>query len=93
MGPQDVADVMTYLDSAGGKTVADKEAVTREGRLVYSNKGVCCDSHRRRQGQFRLHGTPDLIDKEWVYGGSRQAILSSIMNGRHGVCPAFLRQA
>lgn len=88
MGPQDVADVMTYLESAGGKPVADKEAVAR-GRKVYSDKGVCYDCHFDDAKGNSGYGAPNLIDDEWVYGGSRQAILSSIMNGRHGICPAF----
>ena len=34
-------------------------------------------------------GAPRLNDKIWVYGGTAQAIVETINNGRHGVMPAW----
>jgi cytochrome c oxidase cbb3-type subunit 3 len=33
-------------------------------------------------------GAPDLTDDYWLYGGSQEAIETSIRNGRMGVMPA-----
>ena len=88
LGPGDVADVMTFMDSLQGKKVADLDAVAR-GKKVFADKGVCYDCHFDDAKGNSGYGAPDLTDNEWVYGGDRAAVLSSIMNGRHGVCPAF----
>ena len=34
-------------------------------------------------------GFPDLTDKDWLYGGSPDAIKTSILNGRSGMMPAM----
>ncbi len=88
LGPGDVADVMTYLDQIEGKKVADQDAVAR-GRKVFADKGVCYDCHFDDAKGNSGYGAPDLTDNEWIYGGDKASIYSSIMNGRHGVCPAF----
>lgn len=88
MGPQDVSDVMIFMDQLEGKPVADKAAAER-GRKVFADKGLCYDCHFDDAKGNTGYGAPDLTDNEWVYGGDKAAIYSSIMNGRHGVCPAF----
>ena len=34
-------------------------------------------------------GFPNLTDNDWLYGGSEEAVLQSISNGRDGVMPAW----
>ncbi|CAH0649341.1 MULTISPECIES: cytochrome-c oxidase, cbb3-type subunit III [Pseudomonas] len=62
----------------------DAQALKMGGRLFASNCSVCHGSDAK--GAF---GFPNLTDKDWRWGGDAQTIKASIMNGRHGVMPAW----
>ena len=62
----------------------DPQALKMGGRLFASNCSVCHGSDAK--GAF---GFPNLTDKDWRWGGDAQTIKASIMNGRHGVMPAW----
>ncbi len=53
-------------------------------RLFANNCSVCHGSDAK--GAI---GFPNLTDKDWLYGGSGDAIKQSILNGRNGAMPAF----
>jgi cytochrome c oxidase cbb3-type subunit III len=55
------------------------------GREVYLNNCAGCHGADAR-GAI---GFPDLTDDSWLYGGTPEAIVASITNGRHGVMPHF----
>jgi cytochrome c oxidase cbb3-type subunit 3 len=52
-------------------------------RLFANNCAVCHGSAARGQVGF-----PNLTDNDWLYGGSPEAILHTLNNGRMGVMPA-----
>lgn len=86
----DTKDVMAYLDKIEGKAQpADAEAAAR-GAKIWNDKGNCYDCHAEDGKGVSAYGAPDLTDKEWIFGGDKAAIYDSIVNGRHGVCPAFI---
>lgn len=60
------------------------EAVKIGARLFGNNCAVC---HGSDGGG--AYGFPDLTDKGWLYGGSPEAIETSIRNGRRGAMPAW----
>jgi cytochrome c oxidase cbb3-type subunit 3 len=62
----------------------DPQALKMGGRLFASNCSVCHGSDAK--GAF---GFPNLTDKDWRWGGDAETIKASIMNGRHGVMPAW----
>ncbi|MFJ4383803.1 cytochrome-c oxidase, cbb3-type subunit III [Pseudomonas sp. NPDC089408] len=62
----------------------DPQALKMGGRLFASNCSVCHGSDAK--GSF---GFPNLTDKDWRWGGEAETIKASIMNGRHGVMPAW----
>jgi len=62
----------------------DPQALKMGGRLFASNCSVCHGSDAK--GAF---GFPSLTDKDWRWGGEAETIKASIMNGRHGVMPAW----
>ena len=62
----------------------DPAALKMGGRLFASNCSVCHGSDAK--GAF---GFPNLTDKDWRWGGEAETIKASIMNGRHGVMPAW----
>ncbi|MGE8062785.1 cytochrome-c oxidase, cbb3-type subunit III [Pseudomonas sp. NPDC089547] len=62
----------------------DPQALKMGGRLFASNCSMCHGSDAK--GAF---GFPNLTDKDWRWGGDAETIKASIMNGRHGVMPAW----
>ena len=61
---------------------ADSEAVAMGGRLFQT---YCAQCHGSDAGGSR--GFPRLSDNDWLYGGSPDAIKTTITNGRMGVMP------
>ncbi|NLO80234.1 MAG: cytochrome-c oxidase, cbb3-type subunit III [Xanthomonadaceae bacterium] len=62
----------------------DPEAMQTGRRLFANNCAVCHGADARGAVGF-----PDLTDGVWLYGGTPEAIKTSILNGRHGVMPAW----
>ena len=64
----------------------DPEAL-RVGAVLFVENCAAC--HGRDARGNRALGAPDLTDGDWLYGGDGKSILTSILDGRHGVMPAF----
>ena len=62
----------------------DPQALRMGGRLFASNCSVCHGSDAKG-----AYGFPNLTDQSWRWGGDAQTIKQSIMDGRHGVMPAW----
>ena len=62
----------------------DPQALQMGARLFASNCSVCHGSDAKGS-----YGFPNLTDKDWRWGGEPETIKASIMNGRHGVMPAW----
>ncbi|WP_047604138.1 cytochrome-c oxidase, cbb3-type subunit III [Pseudomonas putida] len=62
----------------------DPQALKMGSRLFASNCSVCHGSDAK--GAF---GFPNLTDNDWRWGGDPETIKTTIMNGRHGVMPAW----
>jgi cytochrome c oxidase cbb3-type subunit 3 len=62
----------------------DPQALKMGGRLFASNCAVCHGSDAK--GAF---GFPNLADTIWRWGGSAEAIKTTILNGRHAAMPAW----
>ncbi|MGC7840472.1 cytochrome-c oxidase, cbb3-type subunit III [Pseudomonas wayambapalatensis] len=62
----------------------DPQALKMGARLFASNCSVCHGSDAKG-----AYGFPNLTDKDWRWGGEPETIKASIMNGRHGVMPAW----
>jgi cytochrome c oxidase cbb3-type subunit III len=86
--PADAWDVVEYLQSLAGAQ-HDEEASLR-GRSIYYGKGNCYDCHANDARGVTDYGTPALTGPVYLYGGDRQTLYQSILNGRHGECPAWV---
>ncbi|MGY4526484.1 cytochrome-c oxidase, cbb3-type subunit III [Pseudomonas sp. TE21394] len=62
----------------------DPQALKMGSRLFASNCSVCHGSDAKG-----AYGFPNLTDQSWRWGGDAETIKASIMNGRHGVMPAW----
>lgn len=63
---------------------ADKKA-TQIGQRLFLNYCATCHGSDAGGGA----GFPNLRDKDWLYGGSPEAIKASIMHGRRGMMPPW----
>lgn len=69
-----------FHDTPVEDLVADPEAMKMGARLFANN---CSQCHGSDGGG--AYGFPNLTDKDWLYGGTPEAIHASIANGRNGM--------
>lgn len=66
-------------------SLASNDAVVTSGKALFQTHCAAC--HRSNaQGQKNF---PNLIDNDWLWGGSDADIIQSISNGRNGVMPSW----
>jgi cytochrome c oxidase cbb3-type subunit III len=85
---QDARDVVELLESLAG--VPHDSQMAERGRAVYYGKGNCFDCHAADARGVSDYGAPALTGPIWLYGGDRPTLYQSILNGRHGICPAWI---
>ncbi|MGF1626360.1 MAG: cytochrome-c oxidase, cbb3-type subunit III [Alphaproteobacteria bacterium] len=80
-----VTDVADYVLSLSGR---DHDPVRAErGAPIYADNCLAC--HGERGSGDPVLGAPRLDDQIWLYGDSRDDIVSQIWSPRHGVMPAW----
>ncbi|HEY4443838.1 MAG TPA: c-type cytochrome [Steroidobacteraceae bacterium] len=84
----DARDAVEYLQSLAGHPY--EKAVALRGRSIYYGKGNCYDCHANDAKGATDYGSPALTGPTWIYGGDRESLYQSIVNGRHGKCPAWV---
>jgi len=62
----------------------DKKALKMGQRMFANNCSQCHGGDARGS-----YGFPNLTDEEWLYGGSAEAIKTSIVSGRAGLMPSW----
>lgn len=64
-------------------TLASNEKAMSTGERLFANNCATCHGSDARGAK----GFPNLVDDDWLYGGSADAIMTSITDGRAGVMP------
>jgi cytochrome c oxidase cbb3-type subunit 3 len=90
ISPQDARDAVEFLQSIAGQP--HDEAAALRGQSIYYNKGNCFDCHAHDARGVVDYGTPALTGPVYLYGGDRETLYQSILNGRHGECPAWVNR-
>lgn len=67
------------------QSLTEDPRAMRMGQQMYENNCALCHGTRAMGG----FGFPNLTDDDWLYGGSPEAILSSVANGRRGQMPPW----
>lgn len=92
LGADGVLNVSEYVLSLSGRKVnADAAAAGKEKFLQ-----ICAACHGTDGKGNQALGAPNLTDNVWLYGGSQQAVMKTISEGRNGRMPAhgdFLGEA
>ncbi len=81
----EISDLVEYVTNLSGGE-ADAAAVGRAQIVFADNCSVC---HGEDGTGMRELGAPNLTDADWLYSGSRAAILETITNSRNGVMPTW----
>ncbi len=87
--PEQISHVTDYVLSLSGR--AHKATDATRGKAVFNS--YCAACHTADATGNQAMGAPNLADKVWLYGASRNKIIESITNGRSGKMPphkAFL---
>ena len=66
-------------------TLSHDEEALKIGRNIFVNNCAACHGSDARGAT----GFPNLADKDWLYGGDADSVLTSIRNGRSGAMPAL----
>lgn len=78
------------VDTTAVEKLVQNPQILLMGQVLYRDNCAACHG-REAQGNPAL-GAPNLADSDWLYGGSGDAILFSILNGRSGVMPPWGKQ-
>lgn len=88
MGGENAVDyVVAYVRAIGDQAALQNNFMASQGKRLYD--GVCVACHGIDGKGNQDLGAPDLTDDYWLYGSSNEAIRTTILDGRHGVMPAF----
>ena len=90
-GREGATQVANYVMSLGGRPHDSIKAAFGKDKFV-----VCAACHGIDGKGNKTLGAPNLTDDIWLYGGSQDAIVETILNGRKGQMPAhkdFLGEA
>jgi cytochrome c oxidase cbb3-type subunit 3 len=85
--PMQISDAAEYVLSLS--KLKHDEAAAERGKAVFNGEGGCSGCHGEDGKGNQEVGAPNLTANIWLYGGSKEAIMGSIMTGRGGVMPAW----
>jgi len=83
--PEQIDETAEYVLSLSGR--ADDKAAAEKGKAIFAEQCAACHGDNGK-GNTEL-GAPNLTDAIWLYGGSKQEIVDTLINGRGGVMPAW----
>lgn len=84
LGNEGVENVLAYVLSLSGRKLPAGDAAA--GQALYATNCSACHGADGK-GNVAI-GAPNLTDQTWLYGGSVDAVRTSIANGRQGQMPA-----
>ncbi|MFA0439926.1 cytochrome-c oxidase, cbb3-type subunit III [Vibrio sp. 10N.286.49.C2] len=84
----EIAQLLATPTNTPLTVLAKNRDLTNAGESLFKDNCAACHTESA-EGQYNY---PNLIDKDWLYGGNDQHIVSSITHGRHGMMPAWSPQ-
>lgn len=85
-GPDAPEYVVAYLRTLPNPEYLRNDYLAGRGKKLF--EGVCAACHGVDGKGNQELGAPDLTDNYWMYGSSKDSLLKTINEGRHGQMPA-----
>jgi cytochrome c oxidase cbb3-type subunit 3 len=85
-GPDAVDYVIAYVRTLSAPETLQNNYMAARGQKLF--EGVCAACHGVDGKGNQDLGAPDLTDRYWLYGSSRESLYQTIAHGRHGSMPA-----
>lgn len=85
--PPQISDAADYVRSLS-RLPHDPASATR-GNAIFHGDGGCAGCHGEEGKGNQEIGAPNLTVNLWLYGGTKEALVTTISNGRGGVMPAW----
>lgn len=85
-----IDDVVAYIRTEARLPVLRSQDLSKrlkEGKQTYSQLCVACHGVDLKGNQ--LIGTPNLVDRYWLYGSNTENVVQSIWSGRRGHMPSW----
>ena len=86
--PEQISAVVEYVLKISGQD--HDAALAAAGETIFVTDEVCAVCHMPDGKGNRELGAPNLTDAIWLYGGSREAVTTSVERARFGVMPAWV---
>ncbi len=83
-GEQGIDNMVRYVQSLSGAIEADANAQSAKPMFL----ALCSACHNADGAGNPALGAPNLTDDIWLYGGSDEAIRTTLVEGRNGIMPA-----
>lgn len=80
-----MAPLYAQFTAKSAEELAQNDQAMGIGQRLYLNNCAQCHGSDARGSK----GFPNLTDTDWLYGGSHEAIITSLANGRQGNMPAL----
>ena len=85
-GDKAVDYTIAYMRTLSAPETLQNNFMAAQGKKLY--EGVCVACHGIEGKGNPEIGAPDLSDDYWMYGSSRESLIKTIAQGRHGSMPA-----
>lgn len=85
-GPDAVDYTVAYVRALPYPDSLQQDYLATRGKKLF--EGVCAACHGVNGKGNQELGAPDLTDDYWMYGNSKQSLVKTINEGRHGQMPA-----
>ncbi|PID40821.1 MAG: cytochrome-c oxidase, cbb3-type subunit III [Rhodobacterales bacterium] len=83
--PEEIEQVVNYVLSLSGE--AKDVSMVEAGAVVFDDN--CSSCHAEGGVGDPDQGAPNLADAIWLYGGSYDEVMETVVNGRGGVMPSW----
>jgi cytochrome c oxidase cbb3-type subunit 3 len=84
---EQIADTAEYVRSLSN--LPHNGEAAKRGQAIFAGEGACTSCHGDAGKGNPEVGAPNLTVNIWTYGGSKDAIVTSITTGRGGVMPGW----
>lgn len=87
LGRPEMASVISYVQSLSGMEDEADAATLEEGAQIFLDN--CASCHGEDATGIDVIGAPNLADDAWIYGGTDEIMLETLLDGRLGWMPGW----